>query len=161
MKFELKIIDNTNLGILKNLFHLYIHDISKELPWDCNEDGIFEAYSLDEWLLNTENFGYLVYVENNIAGFVMIDKEFKILPSDKTSLNLSEIFILNNYKGKGLASAVVNQVFNMHKANWEARPVPKSNSALMFWEAVFKKFKIKVTKHEWKENRFAFTFTNI
>ena len=162
MEFELKQIDKQNLNILENLFQLYIHDISKELPWDCNQEGIFEAYSLNDWFDNPENFGYLIYVEDKLAGFVMVDKEFKVLENRPSHYDLSEIFILNNYKGKGLASSVVKQVFDMHKGNWECRPVPKSISALTFWEKVFaNNFSYKVTKHEWKENRFAFTFNNI
>lgn len=162
MNFKLKQINNQNLNILKNLFQLYIHDISKELPWDCDDNGIFEAYSLSEWIENKDNFGYLIYVEDKLAGFVMVDKEFKVLENQANNYNLSEIFILNNYKGKGLASGVVKQVFNICKGNWECRPVPKSISALTFWERVFvNDFPYNVTKHEWKENRFAFTFSNI
>ena len=161
MNFELKQIDRQNLNILKNLFQLYIHDISKELSWDCDDDGLFEAYSLSGWLSNKENFGYLVYVEDKLAGFVMVDKEFKVLKNEEGNYNLSEVFILNNYKGKSLASNVVKQVFDMYKGNWECRPVPKSISALTFWGKVFKNnFPYNVTKHEWKENRFAFTFSN-
>lgn len=162
MDFELKQIDNQNLNILENLFQLYIHDISRELPWDCNDGGVFEAYSLKDWLENKENFGYLIYVEDKLAGFVMVDREFKVLTDQSTAYNLSEIFVLNNYKGKGLASKVVKQVFDMYKGNWECRPVPKSISALTFWEKVFaNNFQYNVTKHEWKEDRFAFTFSNI
>lgn len=161
MNFKLKQINEDNLNILENLFQLYIHDISKELSWDCNENGIFEAYSLSEWLNNQDNFGYLIYIEDKLAGFVMIDKEFKVLTSGNNNYDLSEIFILNNYKGKGLASSVVKKVFDMHKGNWESRPVPKSISALTFWEKVFaQNFPYVVTKHEWKDNRFAFTFNN-
>ena len=162
MDFELKRIDKENLKILENLFQLYIHDISKELSWDCNASGVFEVYSLHEWIDNKENFGYLIFVQDKLAGFVMVDKDFKVLTKQANNYNLSEIFILNNYKGKGLASSVVKKVFDMHKGNWESRPVPKSISALTFWERVFvNNFPYIATKHEWKENRFAFTFTNI
>lgn len=162
MEFELKQINKHNLNVLENLFQLYIHDISRELPWDCNDGGTFEAYSLKDWLNNQENFGYLVYVQGKLAGFVMIDKEFKILENQINNYDLSEIFILNNYKGKGLASKVVKQVFDMYKGNWECRPVPNSISALTFWQRVFENnFQYKVIKNEWKQNRFAFTFSNI
>ena len=162
MDFELKQITKSSLNILENLFQLYIHDISRELPWDCDDNGTFEAYSLSEWIENKDNFGYLIYVDDKMAGFVMVDKEFKVLENKPNNYDLSEIFILNNYKGKGLASSVVKQVFDMHKGNWECRPVPRSISALAFWEKVFaNNFNYNVKKHEWKENRFAFTFRNI
>ena len=162
MEFSLIKINNNNLHILKNLFQLYIHDISKELSWNVNNNGLFEAYSLDDWFKDKNNFGYIIYVENNIAGFVMIDKEFKVLENKSENLNLSEIFILNNFKGKGLAKNVVLKVFDLHKANWEIRPVPMSNPAHLFWEKVFSKnFPYIVKKHEWKANRFAYTFSNM
>ena len=47
MELSLIKINNNNLHILKNLFQLYIHDISKELSWNVNNNGLFEAYSLD------------------------------------------------------------------------------------------------------------------
>ena len=162
MEFSLIKINNNNLHILKNLFQLYIHDISKELSWNVNNNGLFEAYSLDDWFKDKNNFGYIIITQNNIAGFVMIDKEFKILENKTENLNLSEIFVLNNFKGKGLAKNVVLKVFDLHKANWETRPVPMSNSAQLFWEKVFSKnFPYNVEKHEWKANRFAYTFSNL
>lgn len=160
MDFELKKINFDNISLLENLFQLYIHDISKELSWDCNGYGKFETYSLEEWIKNQDNFGYFVYVKDKLAGFVMVDKEFKVLSNESGNYNLSEIFILNNYKCKGLARSVALKIFEMYKGNWECRPVPKSISALTFWEKVFSNFPYKVIKNEWKANRFAFTFNN-
>ena len=57
MEFSLIKINNNNLHILKNLFQLYIHDISKELSWNVNNNGLFEAYSLDDWFKDKNNFG--------------------------------------------------------------------------------------------------------
>ena len=111
MEFSLIKINNDSLNILKNLFQLYIHDISKELSWNVNKNGLFEAYSLDDWFKDKNNFGYIIYVDNNIAGFIMIDKEFKVLENKPENLNLSEIFILNNFKEKGLAKNVVLKVY--------------------------------------------------
>ena len=92
----------------------------------------------------------------------MVDKEFKILENKTGNLNLSEIFVLNNFKGKGLAKNVVLKVFDLHKANWQTRPVPMSNSVHLYLEKIFtKNFPYIVKKHEWKANRFAYTFSNL
>lgn len=161
MEYNLQPLNKSNLEILRNLFQLYIHDISSELAWDCNDKGLFEAYSLGDWLQNESNFGYLVYVAGKLAGFVMVDKEFKVLSNQPNNYNLAEIFILNGYKGNHLASSVVNQVFDMYRGNWECRPVPNSVSALTFWGKVFAEFPQEVKKIEWKKDRFAFIFSNI
>lgn len=93
----------------------------------------------------------------------MVDKEFKILENKTGNLNLSEIFVLNNFKGKGLAKNVVLKVFDLHKANWQTRPVPMSNSVhLYLGKNIYKKFPLHCKKkHEWKANRFAYTFSNL
>ena len=155
--FNLVKIEKSNINILKNLFQLYVHDISYYLTWEVNSSGEFEAYSLDEWIENKNNFGYLIYSENNICGFVMVDKEFKVLSE---GFNLSEIFILNSYKGKGLASKVLRYLFDEFKSDWEVRPVYKSKVAEEFWKKFFDGYDKESKLIEWKEDRFAYTFSS-
>lgn len=159
MEFNLVEIKKSNLEILENLFQLYIHDISYYLQWDVDEKGRFFAYSLSEWLDNKDNFGYLVYSAEKLCGFVMVDREFKVL-NGSGALNLSEIFILNSYKNKGLATSVLNEVFARHKACWEVRPVFNSENAVKFWEHYFNKSGFESKLVEWKNGRYAYTFSN-
>lgn len=131
MDFELTKITKNNLNILKNLFQLYIHDISKELTWETDKDGLFFAYSLEEWLDNKDNFGFLIYVGHNLAGFVMIDKEFKVLGTTD-ALNLSEIFVLNSYKNKGIEKKLLTKYLNLTKDRGRLDPFHVATLLLNF-----------------------------
>ena len=156
-KISLVSIDKSSLPLLEKLFQLYLHDISYYLTFELNSNGEFEAYSLSEWLDNKDNFGYFIYYEDKVCGFVMVDKEFKVLKNEN-ALNLSEIFVLNSYKGKGIATSVLNSLFNEFKTEWEVRPVYKSKAAEEFWAKFFAGFSQKSELVEWKENRFAYIF---
>lgn len=51
----------------------------------------------------------------------------------ENKFDLSEMFILNSFKRKGYGGIIVREIFEMHKGNWEIRPVPRSEGAKKFW----------------------------
>ena len=159
MEFELVKIDNSNVNILENLFQLYLHDISYYLTFEVDNEGKFFAYDIVSWVQKSENFGYLIYSGGKLCGFVMVDRECLASKSEGT-LNLSEIFVLNAYKGKGLASAVLERVFSEHKAVWEVRPVYKSVQAHGFWKKFFAGYNKKSELVEYKSERYAYIFSS-
>ena len=149
---------------LKNLLQLYLHDITASLPMDVNEHGLFKYDNLDLYFTDKDGFGYLIYIEDKIIGFVLIDYDFMVLDKSKDipSYNLSELFILNAYKKIGYGETVVKQIFDMYKGNWEVRPVPRSEGAKKFWLRVIKKYtNNQFTENYPKPNRLAITFKNI
>lgn len=166
MKDNIKLIkiEAKDKSILQNLFQLYMHDITASLPMDVNEHGLYEYNYIDYYFIEENRYAYLIYIENKIAGFALIDDEFMVLneQTDKPCYDFSEMFILNAYKRKGYGETIVKQIFEMHKGNWEIRPVPRSEGAKRFWLKVVNDY----TKNNFKENypkpnRLAITFKNI
>lgn len=141
MKIDIKKINSSDKEVLVNLFQLYMHDITKWLHMDVNKHGLFEYNEIDLYFLNDKNRkAYFIMVDNNIAGFVLIDKEFLILEKSKNTYNISEFFILNGYKRKGIGKIIAKKIFDKHQGKWEVRPVPKSKEAYDFWINVIKKY---------------------
>ena len=139
---KLKKIEAKDKSILQNLFQLYMHDITASLPMDVNEHGLFEYNYIDYYFTEESRYAYLIYVEENIAGFVLIDDEFMVLDkeNDKPCYDFSEMFILNAYKKKGYGEIIVKRIFDMLKGNWEIRPVPRSEGAKRFWLKAVKNY---------------------
>lgn len=157
-------IESKDKSILQNLFQLYMHDITASLSMDVNEHGLFEYNYIDYYFTENNRYAYLIYINNNIGGFALIDDEFMVLnPNENTPcFDFSEMFILNSYKRKGYGEIVANQIFEIHKGYWEIRPVPRSEGAKKFWLKVVKNY----TKNNFKEkyiksNRLVITFNNI
>ena len=162
-KIELKKIEAKDKSILQNLFQLYMHDITASLPIDVNEHGLFEYNYIDYYFTKENRYAYLIYIEENIAGFVLIDDEFMVLDkeNDKPCYDFSEMFILNAYKNKGYGEIIVKRIFNMLKGNWEIRPVPRSEGAKRFWLKAVKNYtNDNFTENYPKPNRLVITFKN-
>ena len=162
-KIELKKIEAKDKSILQNLFQLYMHDITASLPMDVNEHGLYEYNYIDYYFTEENRYAYLIYIEDKIAGFVLIDDEFMVLDSEKTKpcYDFSEMFILNAYKKKGYGEIVVKRIFDMFKGNWEIRPVPRSEGAKRFWLKAVKNYtNDNFTENYPKPNRLVITFAN-
>ena len=142
--------------ILDRLFQLYYHDISLEFPLDLdNETMLYEVDDLSKYFEGDNNKGYFIKYEDKIAGFVLVD-----LYEDKNVID--QIFVLNNFKGHGLAKQVVFIVFDKFKGNWEIKAVPESKRAEGFWLKVVNEY----TNGDYTEerigryNRLMLTFNN-
>ena len=160
---KLKKIEAKDKSILQNLFQLYMHDITASLPMDVNEHGLFEYNYIDYYFTEESRYAYLIYVEENIAGFVLIDDEFMVLDkeNDKPCYDFSEMFILNAYKKKGYGEIIVKRIFDMLKGNWEIRPVPRSEGAKRFWLKAVKNYtNDNFVENYPKPNRLVITFKN-
>lgn len=162
MNIEIKKIENKDKSVLGNLFQLYLHDITASLPMEVNEHGLFEYNEIDYYFNGESNhFAYFIKVDNKFAGFVLIDNNFMVLEKKDGNYDFSEMFILNAYKGKGIGKEVAFKIFDMHKGNWEVKPVPKSDGAKRFWERTIKEYTNANYKTEFpKPNRITFVFNN-
>ena len=88
---KLKKIEAKDKSILQNLFQLYMHDITASLPMDVNEHGLFEYNYIDYYFTEESRYAYLIYVEENIAGFVLIDDEFMVLDKENDKPSTSPV----------------------------------------------------------------------
>lgn len=75
---------------------------------------------------------------------------------------ISEMFVLNNYKGHKIGEQAVTKIFDMYKGNWTIKAVPSSPVAESFWKKVVDNytngnFKLE---HTGKYNRAELFFTN-
>ena len=156
-------IESKDKSILQNLFQLYMHDITASLPMDVNEHGLFEYNYIDCYFTEENRYAYLIYIDNKIGGFALIDDEFMVLDKKRNApcYDFSEMFILNSYKKKGYGDKIVKQIFDMYKGNWEIRPVPRSEGAKRFWLKVVKSYTgDNFVENYPKPNRLAITFKN-
>lgn len=157
-------IESKDKSILQNLFQLYMHDITASLPMDVNEHGLFEYNYIDCYFTEENRYAYLIYIDNKIGGFALIDDEFMVLDKKRNApcYDFSEMFILNSYKKKGYGDKIVKQIFDMYKGNWEIRPVPRSEGAKRFWLKVVKNYtNNNFVENYPKPNRLAITFNNL
>lgn len=156
MDIKLKEIKLNQQNILENLLQLYLHNLSLDFPIEFDSNvGKYKYDDINKYFESKNNKAFFIYYQNELAGFVLIDlfKELNVI---------QELFILNNYKRRGIGKIAINKVFDQFKGNWEIKTVPCSKSAESFWQNVVSEY----TKgnfnleHVGKYNRAIFTFKN-
>lgn len=153
---KLDLVKKKERKVLENLLQLYLHDLSLYFKVDFDSTTCLYKYdSLDKYFDGSKNYAYFIKEEENKVGFILID-------SDSNHYIVQEIFTLNNYKGRGLASDAITKIFDMYRGNWVIKVVPNSIKAEIFWNRTISNYtnnKFKVI-HEGKYERAVFTFNN-
>jgi len=156
MDITLKEIELEKKDILNNLMQLYLHNISLNFPMDFDSNtGMYGYDDIEKYFENDNNKAYFILKENEIAGFMLIDL------SDEKNI-VQEMFVLNNYKRKGVGKTAVSILFDKFRGNWEIKSLPCSESAEKFWISSVKEYTNDQFNLEYvgKFNRAVLTFNN-
>jgi predicted acetyltransferase len=153
---------------IANMARFYAYDLSRwcaciSHDWSFPEDGMYESFDPKPYFFDPTRHAYLVRVYDELAGFVLINKE--ILSQD-THWNMGEFYITAKFQGTGVAQSVAHQMFEKHQGLWEVAVIPQNNPAKIFWEKAICQFtdgifhqSIKdVTYDEHQPKRIVFTF---
>jgi len=156
MDITLKEIELEKKDILNNLMQLYLHNISLNFPMDFDSNtGMYGYDDIEKYFENDNNKAFFILKENEIAGFMLIDL------SDEKNI-VQEMFVLNNYKRKGVGKTAVSILFDKFRGNWEIKSLPCSESAEKFWISSVKEYTNDQFDLEYvgKFNRAVLTFNN-
>ena len=75
---------------------------------------------------------------------------------------VQEMFVLNNFKRKGIGSKAVIELFDNHKGNWKIKSLPLSKQAESFWINIVKEYTNNNLEVDYigKYNRAIISFNN-
>lgn len=132
MNIELIKVNKNEKEKLEKLLQLYLHDLSIYFPLDFDSEKYEYKYDLDKYFNN--DFAYFIKSDNNILGFILIDN------NGESNYEISEMFVLNNYKNKKVGTISVIKAFALYKGKWTIKAVPKSEIAEKFWVKVVSEY---------------------
>ncbi len=134
MKIELKKCTPEDRSRLARLMQLYIHDFTDFLEWELNEDGCFEEDVVDDYFVDEAKFAWLIRVDGNLAGFVLVNQE-TVLKENTGGHNIREFFVVRRWRRHGVGKAAAVETFSRFTGKWEVRVMKKNGKAEKFWEA--------------------------
>lgn len=140
MKVILEEINPDKKEVLRNLYSLYLHDLSaytNEL--EVSEAGSFEFDSFSLIWEKERITPYFIKVDEKLAGFVLILEAPFTTKVDKV---INDFFILNPFRGKGVAKAAVSEIFSSNKGSYYISQLVKNETAVHFWKKVYKQMEI-------------------
>ena len=138
-------------NIIRNLYPLYLHDLSEFSGVFPNQYGIYEDDNVktlveqfnlqDIWFQKPGVlFPYIIYVDNKPAGFALVSTG-QYAP--KTTDNyLYEFFLLRPYRGKNIAGLAAENVLDKFNGKWElyTNPSLENIRAQRFWTKTIEKY---------------------
>lgn len=150
MKITLVKATKEDKDTIQNLGRFYIYDMSRYcgfLPtWETPANGLFECIDLSSYCDNVDRHAFLVKVDNELAGFALINK---VGSTPDVDWHVGEFFIIAKFQGKGVGSYVAEQICDQFPGTWETTLIPENRAALEFWE----KFVNKYSKGKFEKSR--------
>lgn len=144
MEIETILANDETANIIRNIYPLYLHDLSEIHGNVPNEYGIYEdepMKTLDEqyrvqdiWFQKPGLlFPFIIFADKKPAGFSLIStREFAPKGVD---YYVYEFFLLRPYRGKSIAEVAAKQVFDKFRGDWElfTNPTTLNKRAQSFW----------------------------
>lgn len=118
---------------IQNMARFYIYDRTPTMLWACPENGLFECIDFKHYFENPAEKAFLIKVEDEIAGFVLLDK---IQLLETVDWNMGEFFVLAKFQGKGIAQIIAKEIFEKHPGKWSVAVMPENIKAVKFWRKI-------------------------
>ncbi|RSK28502.1 GNAT family N-acetyltransferase [Bacillus sp. HMF5848] len=145
MKLDVQLTDKNEAYIIKNLYPLYLYDLSGHYGLLPNMHGIYEEsndfrtlkdqYDIQNiwWKKPGVLFPYIILVNEIPVGFILIATP----PHCNKGIDyfVNEFFLIQSLRGQGIAERAANIVFSQHKGTWElfTNPLEKNVVGQKFW----------------------------
>lgn len=140
-----------NSHIIRNLYPLYLHDLSAFMDDDgagpnahgvLGEDDSIRCASCGTaqniwWEEPQSCFPYVVWVGGRPAGFALVATWPYVSHlsnlSNLSNFVLCEFFIVRAYRGRGISEAAARSAFDTHRGWWELSVLARNTRATAFW----------------------------
>jgi predicted acetyltransferase len=133
---NLKLSETT---VLQRLLQLYYFESTTWSKEDICSDGLYDgctASDLEVYVDGDDAKAYLIWVGDNLVGFVLLDK---IELEDRLIWELADFFILPKYRGAWVALESVRQILTKVGQAMSASTFKENKLALRFFKAVAKR----------------------
>ncbi|BAB04815.1 GNAT family N-acetyltransferase [Halalkalibacterium halodurans] len=142
MSVTLKEVLEKEKSILRNLYSLYLHDLSKFTSMiEIGADGFFEFEGLDKFWEVDGLSPYFILLDDNIIGFILLlERPFLQKESD---FGINDIFILNKYKGNGMGRKAIKKIFCEKQGKYFVIELIENRPAISFWKKIYNDLNIQ------------------
>jgi predicted acetyltransferase len=142
--------------LLENLIQLYQYDFSEMSRGDpqhgnVKEDGRFYNIDLDAYYTQAEHHEYLVRVDGEIAGFVLVSPGRSFRDADESVWWIDEFFVMRKYRRLGVGEHVATTLFDRFPGTWQVAQMDVNTGAQAFWRSVIGNY----TNDDYVELNFA------
>jgi predicted acetyltransferase len=149
MQVTLSLANEKEMSAVKHFFLSYFYDMSQyDDQLIINEAGLpmWKPFGLPgpqttaefvtfNWWVRDTCLSYLIRVEGNPAGFVIICPDKKHLPKG-VDYELMDFYIAPKYRRQGIGRRAASKVLDLYRGEWVVYQLEKNIPARRFWQAV-------------------------
>ena len=121
--------------IIQNMARFYVYDRSKYMGWECPETGLYECIDFKHYFETPGEHAYLIRINNELAGFVLLDKMQLTAPCD---WNMGEFYIVAKFQSQGIGNQIAREIFSLYPGRWSVAAMPENLGAVNFWRKIIK-----------------------
>jgi predicted acetyltransferase len=121
--------------VLANLFELYAHDFSEQVPLELKANGRFDLPVDDCWYSSSEYFPFFIRSEGKLLGFALARRGSR-LTSAKEVMDVAEFFVVRGARRRGVGRSAALTLLATFPGRWEIRVRQSNPAALAFWQGV-------------------------
>lgn len=151
--------------IIQAMSLFYIYEVyCEDIPgWEYPKDGQFKSLDYKKYFTEP-NHAFLIKVNDELAGFALIDKACTQAGSD---WNMGQFFILGKFQQSHMGEHIAFELWDQFKGIWEVLVIPENIRALNFWRKIIAKYthhqfaeELKTINYETGQSmRYVFTFS--
>lgn len=124
--------------LLRNLFQLYIHDMSEWFGFEAGPDGRFEHDTDALW--HDRVAVTLARFSGAPAGFAVIHSAKPWLGSE-AARDVKDFFVLRRYRRQGVGRALAQHLWSERPTEWLIRVLAANAPAVPFWRDAVREFR--------------------
>ena len=138
MKIEIKPVEIEEKEILRNLLEKYDYEFSQYDNRKVNKFGLYGYKYLDNYWTEKNRWAFFIIVDNDLAGFVMVND----VPEThkETDYSLAEFFVMYRYRRCGVGKYAAQKIFDMFNGRWQLKRHPKNIGSVYFWNTVISEY---------------------
>ena len=140
-KLERSSVDDKDF--IKNIYQYYLHDLSEfNDSLQHNSMGLFDNSFVDSYYSEDNLIPLKITLKNSIIGFILCSI------GQKVDYVIQDIFILRNYRNRGLCKLALKQLFDLYPGKFGLDVLMGNEPAKLFWEHCLEHLGINYTSYE-------------
>jgi len=128
-------IASDQASVLANLFELYVHDFSEQLPLELKANGRFDLPLDEAWWKSAEHFPFFIRAQGKLLGFALARRGSRVT-SNADVMDVAEFFVVRGARQRGVGKRAALALFAAFPGRWEIRVRQSNRGAKAFWQSV-------------------------
>ena len=147
IQYKLEKVKVEDKDILYRLLQYSLFEESLTDLKEMNNEALFEYKWFDSYFEENNREAYFIKEQetNKILGFAMVNQ---YLQKSGDGHSIAEFMVIPKYRRLKIGKRVAKELFDMHKGNWEVKPVSGSSLAYSFWKNVIDEYTSNNNKFE-------------